>query len=913
MRYTVVWILVIVGAISAGITFWRDGTTSPTANAVFDNIETPLGQLGDEVEPLRYTLDINIDPSQEGFTGTSTIDVELKHKLARVWLHARDMEITDSYITLEDGKQIPALYMSLHQSGVGELIFKEYAGPGKATLTLKYQAPYSKGVFGLHQVNVSGEDYVYTQFEPLDARRAFPSFDEPRFKVPFDIALTVRADDVAVSNTPVLEETELEGGYRRVQFATTKPLPTYLLAFAVGPWDVVDWEPLPTNTHRDWTIPLRGIATKGKGKEFDYALEHTAKIVDVLEDYFDTPYPYEKLDLIAAPDMGGGAMENAGAIIYGEQLLLLNDKSSPVDISAYTSVHAHELAHQWFGNLVTPIWWDDIWLNEAFANWMGYKSATLATGDDGYIRTTLSDALGVMNSDSLISTRKIHEPIKSYHDINNAFDAITYNKGGAVLSMFENFLGEDVFREGVRTHMKRFTHGNASFTDFMESLAMAADRPEVIEAFTSFLDQPGVPMVSVELQCTEGETAHVKLSQARYFPLGSQGSRDQVWRIPVCLAYEAEGRREKTCALMTEREQSVDLQSQSCPAYVMPNADGAGYYRWSFGDAGWAALTDHYDQLTSAEKYTYFDSASAAMRAGQMTASNFIDALEEAASAVEYGHVYGALLQWRDIKNNIVVSEHRGAVEDELKRLYGPAAARLGIWPYSAADAEDPQNTALIRMRVMEFMALEADHKRIRSEMDQMARHYLGDDLSTPLNKKAMNNTVMKVALAVYLDQADDAEYEFAFSRFDQSTDPNFRQLFAQALPYQSNETRRLETLNFVLSDQLRWPEVNAMTWEWANRSLHKKELWDWARVNQDAILTTLGPSRSFVLAQWGKSLCSEEAREQVAQLNAIIDLIDGGKRHLEQTLESIELCIARQTALREPLTETLITQTTPH
>jgi alanyl aminopeptidase len=329
---------------------------------------------------------------------------------------------------------------------------------------------------------VGGDDYVFTQFQPIAARRAFPGFDEPSFKAPFELTLTVPHGHVAVGNSPALSEEKDPSGRRRIRFAPTPPLPTYLVAWAVGPFDVVE-APLPPSAEREHSLPLRGLAPRGRGPELRFALDHTGPLLESLERYFASPYPFAKLDVIAVPDFGAGAMENVGAFTFRDSLLLIDpDRAPEWQRRSFANVMAHELAHSWFGNLVTMPWWDDLWLNESFATWM------------------LQQVHSAMNADSLDSARSIRQPIASDHDIANAFDGITYSKGAGVLAMFERWLGEESFRAGIRRHVEEHRFGSADADDLLQALSAASGR-DVSGPFQGFLTRPGVPFLRTREVC----------------------------------------------------------------------------------------------------------------------------------------------------------------------------------------------------------------------------------------------------------------------------------------------------------------------------------------------------------------------------------------------------------------------------
>ena len=347
----------------------------------------------------------------------------------------------------------------------------------------------------------TGDDwYAFTQFEATDARRAFPCFDEPSYKVPWRLALTIPKGDIAVSNTPVAKEVSAGDGLRTVIFEETKPLPSYLVAFGIGPFDVVD-----AGRAGIKHTPIRMIVPRGQASEARYAVETTGQILALLEKYFGTPYPYAKLDNLVIPQtVRFGAMENAGLITCNERILLAKPAEETADFKrGWASVCAHETAHQWFGDLVTLAWWDDTWLNESFATWMSRKIVEQWKPEWDTPVSNVAARAGTMEGDSLATARKIRQPIESKGDIDNAFDNISYGKGAAVLAMFEAWVGPEKFQKGVRRYLGEHAFGNATYKDFLNALE-AEGGAGVGKAFATFLDQPGVPLVSLDLVCGSG-------------------------------------------------------------------------------------------------------------------------------------------------------------------------------------------------------------------------------------------------------------------------------------------------------------------------------------------------------------------------------------------------------------------------
>lgn len=894
MRYTVIWVLLGIGIIAASVSHWKEQNTPIPNDEPFETVTVPVGKLPDNVIPLHYQVDLTLLPDEDVFVGEVFIDIEILEEAPRIWMHSRDLVVEESDLILESGELVPGVFMDVDESGVGKLILKQPVAPGKARIRLKFHGPFRQNRPGVYVVEEAGRNYIFSQLEPLGARMVFPSFDEPRFKTPFDLTIVTNEGLKVVTATNEKAIEPIEGGYARHIFKTTKPIPTYLLSFIVGDLDIVEHDPLPANGVRNVAVPLRGVTVKGKGDQIRYALENTQAHVDALENYFGIAYPYSKLDIIADPGRGG-AMENVGAITYSEPLILVNEASPADQLKSFNYVHAHELSHQWFGNLVTPAWWDDIWLNEAFAAWIGRKSAAIATGDPAYGRMAVSRSLGVMNQDSLASARRVRQPVENQHHVEAAFDGITYSKGAAVLGMFEAAIGEDVFRDGIRRHLKRFEFEAATSAEFFESIALAAEDPGITAAFSSFVDQIGVPLARVEWSCLEGGALEIDLSQKRSLPLGSKANANVSWNFPVCLAIADDGGVRQQCTNLKEQSVKLELEG-SCPAYVMPNAGSKGYYRWSLSENGWRALIENFDSLSSAEKFSSLDSATAAFAAGEIDLWSFMDVLNMSAEMIDWEVADRAFSVWRMLTDKIAHPSVHDALEERKQSLYAPAISRLGLWPYSAQDQSDPAATALYRQSLAHGLAVYGDHLGIRADLKAMAEGYLGESNETPLNQRAMNPILEMAALAVALDEGSEAFFDRALARFAASTDMTLRRNFIYGLARVRDPARLGKVYDFLLSEDLRVHEMARLAGGLAYNPYSNQGLWQWLRINRDAVMTRLTPQRSRSIASWAAYLCTPEDRALVEEIvSPVITSMIGGDRYLAKSLESIDLCIARK------------------
>ena len=526
----------------------------------------PFGPLPSLVRPTRYALEFDVDPRQERFSGRARIALASDAPSAHLFLHARGLAFASMRLEA-GGETLPAHWTD---PDANDLVRIDLARPvsGSATLDVTWSAPFGTQAEGLFRVEAGGAQYAYTQLESIYARRVFPCFDEPGFKTPFEVTLTVAGDDAAVSNAPEAEVTHLADGRRRVRFVPTPPLPTYLVFVAAGPLDKVEGVALPPTSVRDAPVPLRAFAVRGQGAKLAFALANVRPLLESLEARLGA-YPFAKLDLLAVPNFAAGAMENPGAITFREWLLLVDEAHAPTEQRrAFRSVAAHELAHQWFGNLVTMPWWDDLWLNESFATWMEARVVSdvepASRADDEALAWTRE----LMAEDSLGATRRIREPIASHHDIESAFDGITYGKGARVLSMFERWMGPGRFAAAVRRHLDRHAGGHATATELLAALSEEAGR-DVAGPLATFLDQPGVPRVRVERRCESG-VGTLKLTTSRWRPIGSPLPAEGRWQVPVCWVAGGGQGTSSGCALV---DGAAEVRTPAgCAGWVLPNA-----------------------------------------------------------------------------------------------------------------------------------------------------------------------------------------------------------------------------------------------------------------------------------------------------------------------------------------------------
>jgi alanyl aminopeptidase len=842
-------------------------------------LDPPTLRLPEGVRPVKYAAELTLLPDSPSFTAKMDIDVTFPAPTSLFYLNAKELKIAvaevgetklkvetpnEDFIALRAPSPIPA--------GPAKLHF-EYSG--------KISPKSSEGIF----LGRDGEtNYLFTQFEEIDARRAFPCFDEPGFKNPWQITLHVRAADKAFANTPQVSETSEPGGMKKVVFAPTKPLPSYLVAFAVGPFDVVDaGEVRPSGTK------VRIITPGGKANQAKYAAEITSTLIEQLQNYFGIPYPYEKSDSIAIPlTYGFGAMENAGLITYAENILLADPAiDTEQRRRLYASDGAHELAHQWFGDLVTLAWWDDTWLNEAFATWTSSKILAEWKPEWKSRLTDLDSKFGAMNEDSLVTTRKIRQEILTNDDISNAFDDITYEKGAAVIRMFEVWTGEKQFQSGVTSYLKRYAFKNARMSDFLDSIA-GTGQPRLSAAFQTFLTQPGVPSVSVALKCDGPPT--VSLSQKRYLPIGSRGSTAQTWQVPICVRYQTANGVQKECFLLDKSRADFKLtKASSCPALLAANESGSGYYIAAYqGELLDKMVAQGQEFLSPSEQLTLIHDVSSLAASGDLKISRALDAAVSFANSPEREIVEQA---------RSIVSGPERFVPQALKpnyarfveKTFGPRARSLG---WSAKPGEDLE-TRLLRPNLVPFVA--RYDATLAAEARKLADGWLE-------NRTGVDADMVSSVLSSAAWSGDRALFDALLAALKKTPDVRQRGWIIHALGSFRDPKLISVALDLVIHSDIDSRETTGLLYSGLSDPATDHMSFEFVKANFDAILKRApsggGWDFGAALPNAAASFCDARSEKEYMDFFAERSKkFTGGPRIYDQVLEGIRLCEARKSA----------------
>ncbi|MFO0684552.1 MAG: M1 family aminopeptidase [Sandaracinus sp.] len=884
--------------------------TTSGGDATSDADATPL-RLPTDVTPTRYALTVAIDPAQQVFTGVAEIDVTLEHRQSRIWIHGQHLTVSEIVATESGREPITGEWRSVDdEEGIARVVLERPVGPGNVRLRIRYTAHFDEALEGLYRVDVGEDHYAFTQFESIAARKAFPCFDEPRFKTPFDVTLVAPEALGAFANTRELEVGTAGNGLTSHRFATTEPLPTYLVAWAVGPIDVVEGT-IPPSSVRSTPLPFRGLAPRGRGPEMAFAMQHTPAIVQALEEWFGIAYPFDKLDIVAVPDFAAGAMENAGLVTFRDSLLLLSADPPVSQQRAYAFVMAHELAHQWFGDLVTMAWWDDLWLNEAFASWMETGIVQRVFPEFHAELTELTTELEGFEADSLASARQIRQPIESRHDIANAFDGITYSKGASVIMTLQHWLGPDAFQQGIRSYLAAHARGSATTADLVSALSAAShqDVGPVLDAFTL---RPGIPLLATTVTCNEGAPATVSFAQSRYLPMGSHAESAMSWPVPLCVRYGVTSAGahptttvQTTCGVVSADSPSITLEGNACPAWVQPNADGSSYARFTLPDEWLARLATAMSaatprggtpMLSDRDRVTVADSVGAGFQAGRIPFGSALGTLAPLASSTNRFVATAPTGLLSFAHDYLLEPSDEAAFQRYGSQLYASQLRTLG-WAPRRGVTEDG-DTRLLRAAVLTFLALEARDAGVRREAARRGQAYVAGGT---IHADAVPTDLAELALTVAVQEGDAAFLDSLLSILGTSEDAVVRGNILRAIAQVDDDALRPRALALALDERLRVNEVFRPISGQFGDPAGRDAAWTWLQANYDGLRQHIGPEYAGYLPLVTAGFCTHARAEEVRAFFAPrMAETSGGPRNLDGAVEEIELCAARADANRE-------------
>jgi len=844
-------------------------------------------RLPETAVPTNYKVTFTPNFTNDSFTGDETIQLRVPKATDKIVLNAAEIKF-DNVTIKAGGNTQTAKVATDERSEMATFTFEKPVPAGDAELHIKYTGILNGQLRGLYLSKTEKRKYAVTQFEATDARRAFPSFDEPAYKATYDISAVVDDGDTAISNSKIIsDKSGPVQGKHTIQFGTSPKMSTYLVALLVGDWKCVSDEVDG--------IPLRVCSVPGKEEMGRISLEQTKHIVHFYNQYFGIKYPFGKLDQIAIPDFEAGAMENAGAITYRETLLLADEKTAPeAQKREIASVIAHEIAHQWFGDLVTMKWWDDIWLNEGFATWMSSKPLEDWKPEWKFNEDDIADGNGSMNVDSVKATRPIHQPADTRGEINALFDGIAYGKTAAVLRMVEAYVGPENFRAGVNQYLKQHSWANATAQDFWGTLTTVSKKP-VDKVMSTFVMQPGVPFVDVASKC-EGSKTQVTLSQKRYFfePALFNQDTNQLWNIPVCLQGMSAGTSgAKQCVLLTAKEQTFELPG--CSQWVFPNAGATGYYRYGFDTTALKGASLD-TALKPEERISLVSNEWAMVRAGRHTVPEYlslVNTLHNDRDTYVLGEVMSRVAY---ISRNLITDQDRPEFQAWVRSFFKPVLNEIGMMPKEG----EPATVGDLRANLYGLLGgATAEDQDVIAQSRKLTQEYMNNPESVPPD-------LVGAAVNVAASAGDAPLYDQYRAKLKQARTPQEYYTYFYALGNFKDPALLQKTLEVSLTDDVRNQDLGIIGEVMTNR-YGGTLAWDFIKSHWNDLMRKTGGSIGGAGAALGGTASFCDAR-MLGDIQAFYEQhkMQGTERAFRQTQESINNCIDLKQRQAQPLAEWL-------
>ena len=819
-------------------------------------------RLPTHVRPTAHDATLSLDLDARTFTGTMRLDLALAKAADEIVLHANGLDL--SRARLRTGKREEDAEVRVAKASETVVLrFEKPVPQGAATLDLAWKGKVTEGLRGLY---AAGGGILATQFEAADARRVFPCFDEPGFKATWRLAVEVPKGIELLSNGAPVKEEDL-GARRRVHFAETPPLPTYLVALVAG-----RVEAHPATTVRG--VPVRTFAQPEKLPLTRFGQDVAVEVLPRLEDYFGVPYAFGKLDQAGLPEFEAGAMENAGLVTYREVALLLDPATASLaQKKRVAEVVTHELSHQWFGNWVTMTWWDDLWLNESFATWMAYK--IVDQWNPGW-RVWLDFDQGraaAQHLDALHSTHPIRAEIHDVAEAGEAFDLITYEKGGAVLRMIEGYLGEERFREGIRLYMKRHARANAVADDLWSALGEASKEP-VLELANGWIRQPGFPLVHVS---RSGRV--LRLEQRRFFSDPAAAREPAVWPVPIVLRSSTGGVAREERILLREAKAELRLAGEGEPDFVVVNAGATGFYRVAHDAAGLEALVRNLPQLGTAERIALLSDEWALVRCGERDIGAFLSLCAGFAGEEDYAVLDEMVARLSLVEHRLVADPDRARLQRFVARLFHPQLVRTG---WDAAPREE-DGVRLRRAAAVKALGLVARDAQAAAEARLRLDRWIAGA------RESLEPNLHDAAVTVVARDGDAARFERFRGLFAKETDPAFRRRYLLALASFEDPALAARGIDLAFGDEVPLQDSAFFVGTLLANRVAREPAWARIRADWEKLHARLGAA-PMLLRRVVEAMGSLVERRHLEEAEAFLAAhpLDEAKQAIAQTLERL-------------------------
>jgi len=819
-------------------------------------------RLPTSIVPQSQSIGLRIDPAQPDFTGSTSIELTVEKTSERIGVYQIGVNMTSIVLSQEGVERV--LQASDGEADISWLSDGNDIATGDYTLTIEFDGKFSTDALGMYRTSFEGNDYIFTQMESMYARRAFPVFDEPGFKIPYTLSISAPAGLTVVANAPVASKTEVDG-WQHVEFEAMPPMPSYLLALSVGALESVPIEGM--------SVPGRLYAPVGHAGKAGFIVRETPKIVAALEDYFGLDYPYAKLDFLAVPEFAMGAMENPGLITYRTEILLVGDEPVGWYAQRPLMVVAHEVAHMWYGDLVTMEWWDDLWLNESFASWMAW-SILEETHPRFESNLNLPQA-GAFPIDQRTSSRAIRSPVRVLADMQGS-GGLQYTKGHALLNMMEQYVGEDVWQRAIRKYIQTFAWGNTRERDLWDAVA-AESGLDIYKIASDYLNQPGYAIVDVSSDGT--------VSQKRYLAEGFEADALE-WHVPLNVKYKSEGNVRQTFLMLDDTSGSLDIPNNT--DWIFPDAGGMGYYRWKISLEQLYELVDDADELTERERIALLGNSEALLNAGELA---FVDYLFVVNALIQDAHPLvfrSALEMLKGIGDDFVTVENRDAFARFIDEALAERFQKVGV----EGRADDTSATVQMRPRLIRTLGQFGNDEAVREAATRLTDAYFESE-------QAVEPRVALEAMRVSALNGDAARYEEYRTAYLNSDSEVQRANMLVAFYFDDPDVVKRH-LDFSISSAVQAGNAAQGLRLFAYVVEDHSILYEWLDENLDAMIEKLPQGGGPAFPQLFGYTCSAANLEMLKKF--FNDRGDEFSASLGRVVETAETCISRKDRYAEDL-----------
>ena len=819
-------------------------------------------RLPSSVTPTFQDIHLNLDPDAPHYSGSTRINVTVNTVTKKVGFYQQDLTIT--HAELIQNERVIALNVEEGEYNINWGMADADIAPGKYTLVIDFEGKVNTSSDGMYLSRFEETNYLFTQFEDMHARKAFPSFDEPAFKIAYQMTITAPEKQVVVSNTPV-ESRDVSEGMQTVKFEKTKPMPTYLIAYTVGPFDSAELEGL--------SVPGKIYVPKGYADKTKFVVKHTPEILATLEDFFDIKYPYKKLDFVAVPNFTHGAMENVGLITYRDSLLLLEDEPGLTERKGPLNVIAHELAHQWFGNLVTMAWWDDLWLNEAFASW-----AASYTMMELYPELNFADRIvqeSAFGADASPTVKPVKKVVRTQPDVMDGL-GLNYSKGESILQMIESLIGTEKFREGVRNYMNTHAWGNTVADDLWAALDGVSDI-NLSAMMKAYLEQPAYPLITINDNGT--------ITQERFHYAGASVEA-QTWAVPLKLTYKVNGKIKQEVVFIDKAKTTLPQLAEA--DWVFPNDNATGYFRWAITSKQLANLLSDLNVLNNREKKNVLYNMQALLNAGKVSIDSIMPVLTALAKdndPVVKRAAVGVLGEFDYLIND----DNRANYAALLNQEYLPLLNELTLEQTSG----EAESVISLRNQLYSLLGNRANNEALIKKSELIAKQYIKDSSAVPAG-------IADTAIGITTKYTEDDLYDTLVAAFKEAQLPNVKRTLLYSMRY-TDEATANKMLDLALTDDITPANTLYMLVRVSRNLELKTALYKWLDKNLDALIAKMPDYHVSRMPEFVSTTCSAENLDMAkAFYTPIKDKHEGMARSFDIMLDESNQCLRLKATYQE-------------